>query len=87
MSYSQFERFNPVPAAPVKSSLNTVVMPGGAPGTAASALMTNVAEAPTATNTAAAANNLRPLSRRLAFMGRAFPRGNGSGDGAPESAL
>src|SRR5690348_65409 len=65
MSYSQFDRFRPVPAAPVKSSLNTVVIPAGGPGTAAFASSTNVTEAPTAARTATTA-------KLLLLMGRAF---------------
>src|SRR4051794_19963428 len=45
MSYSQFAVFSPVPAAPVKSSLKTVVMPAGAVGTAASAWVVKTAVA------------------------------------------
>src|SRR5690348_4933258 len=54
MSYSQFAVFTPEPAEPLKSSLNTVVQPAGAAGTAALAAPPAPASSTAGTATATA---------------------------------
>ena len=78
MSYSQLAVFRPVPAAPLKSSLKTVVQPAGADGTAAAAgvaPLTRVNSPATMEKAAAAASEAR-LRRRRAAQGRLAPPGD-----------